>query len=97
MAPPDPDAATGAPPGGPAREAPGLGGAAQGDQVPVGGPAGTGPAEVPPQGLRHAVRAFRNRDFAIFWTGALASNTGSWVQNLAVPYVLYQLLSLIHI
>jgi MFS family permease len=41
--------------------------------------------------LRHALRAFRHRDFAIFWSGALASNTGSWVQNLAVPYVLYQL------
>ena len=46
---------------------------------------------VPRQGLRHAVRAFRHRDFAIFWSGALASNTGSWVQNLCVPYVLYQL------
>ncbi len=46
----------------------------------------------PPQarGIRHAARAFRHRDFTIFWLGALASNTGSWVQNLAVPYVLYQ-------
>jgi MFS family permease len=47
-------------------------------------------AALPAQGLRHAARAFKHRDFAIFWTGALASNTGSWVQNLAVPYVLYQ-------
>jgi MFS family permease len=45
---------------------------------------------IPTQGLRYAVRAFKHRDFAVFWTGALASNTGSWVQNLAVPYVLYQ-------
>lgn len=45
---------------------------------------------VPTQGLRHAARAFRHRDFTVFWLGALASNTGSWVQNLAVPYVLYQ-------
>lgn len=37
------------------------------------------------------MRAFKHRDFAIFWCGALASNTGSWVQNLTVPYVLYQL------
>ena len=63
--------------------------------APEAGGAGTGGAPahgaVPAQGLRHAVRAFRHRDFAIFWTGALASNTGSWVQNLAVPYVLYQL------
>jgi MFS family permease len=37
------------------------------------------------------VRAFRNRDFAVFWSGALASNIGSWVQNMAVPYVLYEI------
>jgi MFS family permease len=43
-----------------------------------------------PRGIRRAARAFRHRDFLIFWLGALASNTGSWVQNLAVPYVLYQ-------
>jgi predicted MFS family arabinose efflux permease len=42
------------------------------------------------RGIRHAARAFRHRDFTIFWLGALASNTGSWVQNLAVPYVLYE-------
>jgi MFS family permease len=49
------------------------------------------PATSPaPRGIRHAARAFRHRDFRIFWLGALASNTGSWVQNLAVPYVLYQ-------
>ena len=47
-------------------------------------------AAVPAQGFRHAARAFRHRDFTIFWLGALASNTGSWVQNLAVPFVLYQ-------
>ena len=47
-------------------------------------------AALPAQGLRHAARAFRHRDFTVFWLGALASNTGSWVQNLAVPYVLYQ-------
>jgi MFS family permease len=47
-------------------------------------------AGVPAQGLRHAARAFKHRDFTVFWLGALASNTGSWVQNLAVPYVLYQ-------
>jgi MFS family permease len=57
-----------------------------------GGPPGRG-AAASRQGLRHAVRAFRHRDFAIFWTGALASNTGSWVQNLAVPFVLYELTS----
>jgi len=43
------------------------------------------------QGLRHAVRAFRHRDFAIFWTGALVSNSGSWLQNLAVPFVIFEI------
>jgi MFS family permease len=36
------------------------------------------------------VRALRHRNFAIFWTGALASNTGTWLQNLVIPYVLYE-------
>src|SRR4051812_34486287 len=49
------------------------------------------PTSATSQGLRHAVRAFRHRDFTIFWSGALVSNTGSWVQNLAVPFVLYEL------
>jgi MFS family permease len=44
----------------------------------------------PARGLRHAARAFRHRDFTVFWLGALASNTGSWVQNIAVPIVIYR-------
>ena len=35
------------------------------------------------------LRAFRHRDFTIFWLGALVSNVGSWLQNLTVPYVVY--------
>ena len=42
-------------------------------------------------GLRSAVAAFHYRNFALFWTGALVSNTGGWVQNVTVPYVVYQL------
>lgn len=57
----------------------------------LGGPPGHGAASPPARGMRHALRAFRHRDFAIFWTGALFSNTGSWVQNLTIPYVFYQL------
>ncbi|MEV0143711.1 MULTISPECIES: MFS transporter [unclassified Nonomuraea] len=52
---------------------------------PAGGHAG------PPSGVRHSLRAFRHRDFTIFWCGALVSSTGSWLSNLAVPYVLYQI------
>ena len=37
------------------------------------------------------LRAFRHRDYTIFWLGALVSNTGSWLQNLTVPYVVYEI------
>src|SRR3954470_2195264 len=40
------------------------------------------------RGLRGAGVAFRYRDFRLFWTGALISNIGTWMQNLTVPYVL---------
>jgi MFS family permease len=33
----------------------------------------------------------RDRDFAIFFAAALVSNSGSWMQAIATPYVLYQL------
>jgi MFS family permease len=42
-------------------------------------------------GLRAAVAAFRYRNFALFWTGALISSTGGWVQNVTIPYVIYKL------
>lgn len=42
-------------------------------------------------GLRAAVAAFRYRNFALFWTGALISSTGGWVQNVTIPFVVYQL------
>ena len=54
-------------------------------------PLGRGPPGPPRGGIRHALRAFRHRDFAVFWAGAVVSNTGNWIQNLTVPYVLYQL------
>jgi MFS family permease len=31
-----------------------------------------------------------HRNFAIFWTGALVSNIGTWIQNVTVPYVLFK-------
>lgn len=43
------------------------------------------------RGLRDAARAFRHRNFALFWTGAVLSNTGSWVQNVTVPFVVFKL------
>jgi MFS family permease len=35
--------------------------------------------------------ALRHREFRLFWIGALISNTGTWLQGAAVPYVLFQL------
>src|SRR5437773_8066168 len=44
------------------------------------------------RGLRHAVVAFHNRNFTLFWTGALISNVGTWMQNVTVPYALLYLM-----
>ncbi|MCC6435123.1 MAG: MFS transporter [Acidimicrobiales bacterium] len=54
-------------------------------------PAPSSDAGAAKAGFRHSVRALRHRNFAVFWAGALISNSGSWVQNATVPYVLYQL------
>ncbi|MEM7273573.1 MAG: MFS transporter [Actinomycetota bacterium] len=43
------------------------------------------------EGLRHGMRALRHRDYRWFFVGALASNSGTWLQNLAVPFVLFEL------
>lgn len=42
-------------------------------------------------GYAHGMRAFRHRNFRIFWLGALVSNSGTWLQNLAIPFVLVQI------
>ena len=39
--------------------------------------------------LPDAVAAFRSRDFTLFWSGALVSNIGTWMQNVTVPFVIY--------
>lgn len=39
--------------------------------------------------VRRSFRAFHHRDFALFWTGALVSNAGTWLQNVTVPYVIF--------
>jgi len=57
----------------------------------LGGPGGTGPAAALPGGFRHGMRALRHRDFRIFFAGALVSGSGSWLQNLTVPFVLFEL------
>ena len=54
------------------------------------------PSDTPPSaprrpGLREAGAAFKVPEFRRFWIGALVSNSGSWMQNVSVPFVLYQL------
>lgn len=38
-----------------------------------------------------AFSSMRHRDFALFWTAASVSNTGSWMQAVAAPYVVFTL------
>jgi MFS family permease len=36
-------------------------------------------------------KVLKRRDFSIFWSAAFISNTGSWMQTIAVPFVVYQM------
>jgi MFS family permease len=38
-----------------------------------------------------AFASLRHRDFAVFWTAALLSNIGTWMQTITVPYALDEL------
>ena len=42
------------------------------------------------RGLRHAFRALRHRDFALFWSGALISSIGMWMQGVTIPFVIHE-------
>ena len=42
-------------------------------------------------GLAHGLRALRHPNYKRFWFGALVSNSGTWLQNLTVPYVLLEI------
>lgn len=48
-------------------------------------------APVAKPGLREAGAALTIPEFRRFWIGALVSNSGSWMQNVSVPFVLFQL------
>ena len=39
--------------------------------------------------VRRSFRAFKYRDFTLFWTGALVSNAGTWLQNVTIPFVVF--------
>jgi MFS family permease len=42
-------------------------------------------------GRGSALASFHHRDFLWFWLGALVSNIGTWMQNITVPFVVYEL------
>ena len=37
-----------------------------------------------PPSTRRSTAALRHRDFALFWSASLVSNSGTWLQNVAV-------------
>ena len=39
--------------------------------------------------VANTFRSFRHRDFTLFWSGAIVSNVGSWMQNAALVIVVY--------
>lgn len=45
----------------------------------------------PPPERSSAFAAFRYRNFRWMWTASLLSSTGTWVQNVAVPFVVFQI------
>ena len=50
--------------------------------------------EAPPQPIVRrggTFESFRNRDFSWFWSGALVSNTGTWMQTYALGIVVFAL------
>jgi MFS family permease len=45
-------------------------------------------AEQPPSG---AFAALHYRDYALFWWAAIVSNSGTWMQTITVPFVIFQI------
>jgi MFS family permease len=46
-----------------------------------------------PSGLRHSLRALRHRPFRIYWVGQFVSVSGTWMQNMALAWLVYRLTS----
>ncbi len=53
--------------------------------------AATPAPEVRKPGFRDAAVALKERNFALFWSGALLSSTGGWIQRATVPFVLFEM------
>ncbi len=48
-------------------------------------------AKIELRGLSHMFRSLRHRDFALFWTGNFLSNIGTWMQNIALGWVILEM------
>ena len=48
-------------------------------------------ARVPARRGGEMFRALRHRNFRLFWTGAFLSNVGTWMQQVAQAWLVYQL------
>jgi MFS family permease len=54
-------------------------------------PASSTPSDPAPSPTAGALRALRSRNFSILWFGNLLSNTGTWMQNVAEPWLVLRL------
>jgi MFS family permease len=64
------------------------------DQAPLTVEADTAvptPAMVRRGWAANTVESFAHRDFTLFWSGALVSNIGSWMQNAALAILVYRI------
>ena len=52
---------------------------------------GAGDERGSPAETGRAFGAFRHRDFRLFWGGALVSHVGSWMQQIAQTWLIYDL------
>jgi len=52
----------------------------------------TGPHPAVPRAFRRGpLTPLRHRDFALFWSGAFASNAGTWLQNVALAWLVLEI------
>jgi len=47
--------------------------------------------EAPPTKKTGTFVAFRFRNFRLMWSASLLSSSGTWLQNVAVPFVIYRI------
>lgn len=58
--------------------------------VAYGGPTVTAPPATPPTtGFRSGLAVLRHRDYSVMLVGQFVSNTGVWMHNVTVPFVLF--------